>query len=487
MAGGSGQLITEAKRRKADAGHRANAHLTGLRDDRFVAGIFTKRNGQLTGAIALSWLLAYHYDWKVVAHWQGDLLLFALFIAWLLLWASAVYLRSAATLPLATAFLIVLPSILRLPKIGTPMMAAVIVLALSLVRLPQSKQAALRATEPRRPDEPEAGRSQRVPDGTLEQTEARMQTHFAPLKTRTVAPPEPVAPVVISPERLRNAEAEIGRRVIGQEEAVAAVAHALRRHGAGISDPDRPAGSFLFLGPTGSGKTELAKALAYFLFADEKAMVRLDMAEFHTTDTIARLVGSPPGYFGSEQGGQLTRPVRQRPQSVVLLDEIEKADQNVWPILLSILDDARLTEAATGQATDFTKALIVCTSNLSEEALRQQIPPELRNRFDEIIRFRALTPDELWAIAAIQLARLADRLHERRDITLELTPAAKAILVREGYDPEMGARPLKRVIQQRVENRLGELSAAGELRDGQTVVVDCDGDALSFVVDGRVS
>ncbi|MET9515117.1 ATP-dependent chaperone ClpB [Streptomyces sp. NPDC002994] len=296
-------------------------------------------------------------------------------------------------------------------------------------------------------------------------------------------------------QKLLRMEAELGKRLIGQHEAVQAVSDAVRRTRAGIADPDRPTGSFLFLGPTGVGKTELAKALADFLFDDERAMVRIDMSEYGEKHSVARLVGAPPGYVGYEEGGQLTEAVRRRPYSVVLLDEVEKAHPEVFDILLQVLDDGRLTDGQ-GRTVDFRNTILVLTSNLgsqylvepltSDEEKKQQVleivratfKPEFLNRLDDLVVFSALSGDELAHIAELQIGRLARRLADRR-LTLDVTPAALAWLAEEGNDPAYGARPLRRLIQTAIGDRLAKEILAGEITDGDTVRVDRAGDGLT--------
>ncbi len=294
-------------------------------------------------------------------------------------------------------------------------------------------------------------------------------------------------------EKLIKMEERLHLRVVGQDEAVQAVSDAVRRARAGLQDPNRPLGSFLFLGPTGVGKTELARALAEFLFDDEAAMIRLDMSEYMEKHTVARLIGAPPGYVGYEEGGQLTEAVRRRPYSVVLFDEIEKAHPDVFNVLLQILDDGRLTDGQ-GRVVNFKNTVIIMTSNIgsliiqdmthqgsSQDAIRARVLEELRinlrpeflNRIDEVIVFRPLSRDQIGTIVEIQLDRLRKLLASRK-LTLELTPEARAKLGAEGYDPIYGARPLKRVIQQRLQNPLALKLLQGEFREGDSVVVDVD-------------
>ncbi|MFF4181928.1 ATP-dependent chaperone ClpB [Streptomyces sp. NPDC001691] len=295
-------------------------------------------------------------------------------------------------------------------------------------------------------------------------------------------------------QKLLRMEAELGKRLIGQSEAVRAVSDAVRRTRAGIADPDRPTGSFLFLGPTGVGKTELAKALADFLFDDERAMVRIDMSEYSEKHSVARLVGAPPGYVGYEEGGQLTEAVRRRPYSVVLLDEVEKAHPEVFDILLQVLDDGRLTDGQ-GRTVDFRNTILILTSNLGSQYLvepstsaeekkrqvldvvRASFKPEFLNRLDDLVVFSALTKDELSHIAGLQIGRLAKRLADRR-LTLDVTPEALEWLADEGNDPAYGARPLRRLIQTAIGDRLAKEILAGEVTDGDTVRVDRFGEGL---------
>jgi ATP-dependent Clp protease ATP-binding subunit ClpB len=300
--------------------------------------------------------------------------------------------------------------------------------------------------------------------------------------------------------KLLRMEEELGKRLIGQTEAVRAVSDAVRRARAGIADPDRPTGSFLFLGPTGVGKTELAKALADFLFDDERAMVRIDMSEYSEKHSVSRLVGAPPGYVGYEEGGQLTEAVRRRPYTVLLLDEVEKAHPEVFDILLQVLDDGRLTDGQ-GRTVDFRNVILVLTSNLGSQflvdptlgdeqrrdavlsAVRASFKPEFVNRLDDIVVFRALSTDDLTGIVAIQVQRLATRLADRR-ISLQVTPGALEWLAMTGYDPIYGARPLRRLIQSAIGDQLARRVLGGEIRDGDTVLVDraSGGDSLELTV-----
>ncbi|HTK28134.1 MAG TPA: ATP-dependent chaperone ClpB [Vicinamibacterales bacterium] len=302
-------------------------------------------------------------------------------------------------------------------------------------------------------------------------------------------------------QKLIHMEERLHRRVIGQDEAIIAVSNAIRRARAGLQDPNRPLGSFLFLGPTGVGKTELARALAEFLFDDEQAMVRIDMSEYQEKHTVSRMIGAPPGYVGYEEAGQLTEAVRRRPYAVVLLDEIEKAHPEVLNVLLQLLDDGRLTDGK-GRTVDFKNTVVIMTSNLGSQfisdqttseggaldegtrrqvmdALREHFRPEFLNRIDEIIFFHALGRDHLKQIVDIQLAGLVRRLEERK-IRVQLSDAAKDLLVREGYDPTYGARPLKRTIQRQILDPLAMRVLAGDFQEGDTVTVDAAGGALRF-------
>ena len=280
-------------------------------------------------------------------------------------------------------------------------------------------------------------------------------------------------------EKLVHMESRLHERVIGQDEAVSAVANAIRRSRAGLGDPDRPIGSFIFLGPTGVGKTELAKALAEFLFDTEKAMVRIDMSEYMEKHSVSRLVGAPPGYIGYDEGGQLTEAVRRRPYTVLLLDEIEKAHSDVFNILLQLLDDGRLTDSQ-GRTVDFRNTIVIMTSNAAN--LEAVFRPEFLNRIDDIVRFKSLERDQLAKIVRLQVEGLRARLSDR-GITLELTDAAAEMLIEKGYDPAYGARPLKRTIQRELENPLALKVLSGEIRDGDSVSVDAADDAITMAVE----
>jgi len=292
-------------------------------------------------------------------------------------------------------------------------------------------------------------------------------------------------------EKMVRMEERLHKRVVGQDEAVEAVANTVRRARAGLQDPNRPLGSFLFMGPTGVGKTELAKALAEFLFDDEQAIVRIDMSEFQERHTVSRLIGAPPGYVGYEEGGHLTEAVRRRPYSIVLLDEIEKAHQDVFNVLLQVLDDGRLTDGQ-GRTVDFKNTVIIMTSNIGSqwiteaagdyqvmkdrvmEAVRTEFKPEFINRVDEMIIFRALSEENLKRIVELQLSYLAKRTAEQ-GIRLEFTEKLKETLAREGYDPVYGARPVKRLLQRKIQDKLALLVLKGETKEGDVIVVDADG------------
>ncbi len=305
-------------------------------------------------------------------------------------------------------------------------------------------------------------------------------------------------------EKLLTLEAELGKRIIGQKDAVVAVSEAVRRTRAGISDPDRPTGSFLFLGPTGVGKTELAKALADYLFDDEKSMVRIDMSEYGEKFSVSRLIGAPPGYVGYEQGGQLTEAVRRRPYSVILLDEVEKAHPEVFDLLLQVLDDGRLTDGQ-GRTVDFRNTILILTSNLGSQLLidpsldwpakvagvndivRQAFKPEFVNRLDDIVVFSPLSVDDLGQIVSLQIDRLERRLAERR-LQLAVTPDARTWLAERGYDPVYGARPLRRLMQHEIDDALARAILSGTINDGDVVRVDVardgsDGLAVERMVD----
>jgi ATP-dependent Clp protease ATP-binding subunit ClpB len=298
-------------------------------------------------------------------------------------------------------------------------------------------------------------------------------------------------------EKLVHMERRLHRRVIGQDEAIQAVAAAVRRSRSGLQDPNRPIGSFIFLGPTGVGKTELARALAEFLFDDEQNMVRIDMSEYQERHTVARLIGAPPGYVGYDEGGQLTEAVRRRPYSVVLFDEIEKAHLEVFNVFLQVLDDGRLTDGQ-GRTVDFKNTVIIMTSNIGSqyiqdvsddeimrervlEALRAHFRPEFLNRVDDIVIFHRLSPEHLREIADIQLNHMRQLL-AKRGISVALTEAASEVLIGEGYDPVYGARPLKRVLQRRIMDPLALQLIQGDIHDGNHVVVDADDGELSFEV-----
>jgi ATP-dependent Clp protease ATP-binding subunit ClpB len=298
-------------------------------------------------------------------------------------------------------------------------------------------------------------------------------------------------------EKLVQAENELARRVVGQKEAITSVANAVRRARAGLQDPDRPLGSFIFLGPTGVGKTELARSLADFLFDSEQAMIRIDMSEYMEKHSVARLIGAPPGYVGYDEGGMLTEAVRRRPYSVVLLDEIEKAHPDVFNVLLQALDDGRMTDGK-GRTVSFKNTIMIMTSNLGShiimelgqrdpEAMRQQVDellhrqfrPEFLNRVDEIITFHGLTREDLLQIVDIQIARMAKRLAERK-LVIELTEAAKQFLVETGYDASFGARPLKRAIQRHIEDPLALELLEGKFCEGDRIMIDRGEGRLMF-------
>jgi ATP-dependent Clp protease ATP-binding subunit ClpB len=300
-------------------------------------------------------------------------------------------------------------------------------------------------------------------------------------------------------QKLVAMEENLRRRVIGQDEALEAVANAVRRARAGLQDPNRPVGSFIFLGPTGVGKTETARALAEFLFDDERAMVRLDMSEYMEKHAVARMIGAPPGYIGYEEGGQLTEAVRRRPYSVVLFDEIEKAHPDVFNVLLQILDDGRLTDSK-GRVVDFKNTVLIMTSNLGSreiqsaaenplvdhniekdvlQVLRDHFKPEFLNRIDDIVVFEQLSRDEIAQIIDVQLERLRANLAER-GIKIELDDAARDLIVQEGYDPVYGARPLRRAIQTLVQNPLAVSLLKGDIASGQTVKVSAADGEMKF-------
>jgi ATP-dependent Clp protease ATP-binding subunit ClpB len=300
-------------------------------------------------------------------------------------------------------------------------------------------------------------------------------------------------------DRLLHIEDRLRQRVVGQDEALLLVANAVRRSRAGLGDPRRPMGSFLFMGPTGVGKTELARALAEFLFDDERALIRLDMSEYMEKHAVARLIGAPPGYVGYDEGGQLTEAIRRRPYAVVLFDEIEKAHPDVFNVLLQVLDDGRLTDGK-GRTVDFRNTVLIMTSNVASDlvqemaqhggdaesskgrlmdALRRTFRPEFLNRIDEIVIFRALGSEEIHKIVDIQLEDLRKRLRERK-ISIVLSPEARDLLAKRGYDPVFGARPLKRTIQRMVENPLAVEVLAGRFQEGDQIRIEVDGETLSF-------
>ena len=330
--------------------------------------------------------------------------------------------------------------------------------------------------------------------GTIPQLEKQLeqleQQSLAPTMLSEEVTPDTIAEVVSAwtgipagkmlegeTEKLLHMEDELGKRVVGQLDAVQAVADAVRRARAGVADPNRPMGSFLFLGPTGVGKTELAKSLAEFMFDDERAMVRIDMSEYAEKHAVARLVGAPPGYVGYDQGGQLTEAVRRRPYTVVLFDEVEKAHPDVFDILLQVLDDGRLTDGQ-GRTVDFRNTILILTSNLGAggtpeqmmDAVKKAFKPEFINRLDDVVIFDPLSKDQLTSIVDIQIRDLAERLASRR-LTLKVSDDAKEWLADRGYDPAYGARPLRRLIQQAIGDALAKKLLAGEIRDGDTVNV----------------
>jgi ATP-dependent Clp protease ATP-binding subunit ClpC len=314
--------------------------------------------------------------------------------------------------------------------------------------------------------------------------------------------------------RLLRMESELHKRVIGQEQAIKAVSQAIRRTRAGLKDPKRPGGSFIFAGPSGVGKTELAKTLAEFLFGDEDALIHLDMSEYMEKHTVSRLVGSPPGYVGYEEGGQLTEKVRRKPFSVVLFDEVEKAHPDVFNTLLQILEDGRLTDSQ-GRVVDFKNTVLIMTSNLGTrdiskgpgigfstgnagidyermknkvtDELKQHFRPEFLNRIDDVIVFHQLSRDEIIEIVDLMLARVDVQL-KNKDMGLELTPSAKSLLAKKGYDQSLGARPLRRTIQREIEDTLSERILYGELKPGEIVVVDTEGegDSEKFIFRGEL-
>ncbi|MEQ9574212.1 MAG: AAA family ATPase, partial [Rhodospirillales bacterium] len=334
-------------------------------------------------------------------------------------------------------------------------------------------------------------------DGSAVVEEAVTEEHIAQVVSRWTGIP---VDKMLQGERdkLLQMEANLGRRVVGQAEAVTAVANAVRRSRAGLQDANRPMGSFLFLGPTGVGKTELTKALAEFLFDDETAMARIDMSEYMEKHSVARLIGAPPGYVGYDEGGALTEAVRRRPYQVVLFDEIEKAHPDVFNVLLQVLDDGRLTDGQ-GRTVDFRNTLIIMTSNLGGEILagqedghdsaevrgpvmeivRQAFRPEFLNRLDEIILFHRLFPEHMGGIVDIQLKRLRKLLTDRH-IALDLDPAAQDWLAEKGYDPVYGARPLKRVIQKELQNPLATMILEGSVADGSKIKVSAEGGKLTI-------
>ena len=279
-------------------------------------------------------------------------------------------------------------------------------------------------------------------------------------------------------EKLLQLEQELHKRVIGQDEAIRAVSDAVRRSRAGLQDPKKPIASFIFMGTTGVGKTELAKALAEYLFNDETMMTRIDMSEYQEKHTVSRLIGAPPGYIGYDEGGQLTEAVRRKPYSVVLFDEIEKAHPDVFNILLQVLDDGRLTDNK-GRTADFKNTIIIMTSNATMEQLRMTMRPEFLNRIDEIITFQQLTKEEIAQVVRLQLNRV-EKMLEPQGFKLEVTPHAVSWLADAGYDPDFGARPVKRAIQQHLLNELSRRLLAGEVSHEKPIIVDSFGDGLIF-------
>jgi ATP-dependent Clp protease ATP-binding subunit ClpB len=304
-------------------------------------------------------------------------------------------------------------------------------------------------------------------------------------------------------DRLLHIEDRLRQRVVGQDEALLLVANAVRRSRAGLGDPKRPIGSFLFMGPTGVGKTETSRALAEFLFDDEHAMVRIDMSEYMEKHAVSRLIGAPPGYVGYDEGGQLTEQIRRRPYAVVLFDEIEKAHPDVFNVLLQVLDDGRLTDGK-GRTVDFRNSVLIMTSNVASDyiqemakrgevdkdklmdSLRRTFRPEFLNRIDEIVTFKSLGPGEIHKIVDIQLADLRKRLAERK-LAVTLSDAARDLLAEQGYDPVFGARPLKRAIQRMVENPLAVDLLAGRFHEGENVIVDVKGGAMVFRKEAAVA
>jgi ATP-dependent Clp protease ATP-binding subunit ClpB len=317
----------------------------------------------------------------------------------------------------------------------------------------------------------------------IEELSAQQAAIQDPIITEAVTPEDiaevvarwtgiPVARMMESEkEKLLRMESELHKRVVGQDKAIAAVSDAVRRSRAGLSNEHRPIGSFLFLGTTGVGKTELAKALAEFLFNDESMMTRIDMSEYQESHTVSRLIGAPPGYVGYDEGGQLTEAVRRKPYSVVLLDEIEKAHPDVFNILLQVLDDGRLTDNK-GRTVDFKNTILIMTSNLKEEELRLRMRPEFLNRIDETVVFDALTPDDIRQIVRIQMEILRKKL-EDENVSLTFTPAFEDDMVQNGYDPDYGARPVKRLIQRELVNKLAREILEGKIHKDSVIVADC--------------